>query len=63
MATTDIVRKFAEDAIKVERVFGKAGIAGNPGRVIFLLDMAQIDGFNYMINMRSVRPTTKAPHK
>ncbi len=43
METTDIVRKFAEDAIKVERVLGKSRIAGKAGRVVFLLDMAQRD--------------------
>ncbi len=43
METIDIVRKFAEDAIKVERVLAKARIAGKAGRVVFLLDMAQRD--------------------
>ncbi len=43
METNDIVRKFAEDAIKVERVLGKSRIAGKAGRVVFLLDMALRD--------------------
>ena len=43
METIDIVRKFGEDALKVERVLRKSRIAGNPGRVVFLLDMAQRD--------------------
>ncbi len=43
METIDIVRKFAEDAIKVERVLAKARIAGKAGRVVFLLDMALRD--------------------
>jgi DNA-binding MarR family transcriptional regulator len=42
MATIDrATKKFAEDAIKVERVLGKSRIRGNAGRVVFLLNMAQ----------------------
>ena len=41
MATVDISRKFAEHAIKVDRVLGESGIKGNAGRVIFVLTMAK----------------------
>ncbi len=41
MATIDVARKFAEDAIKVESVLGKSRIMGNAGRVVLLLTMAK----------------------
>lgn len=40
MATIDITRKFAEQAIQVERVLQESGIPGNAGRVVFVLTMA-----------------------
>jgi len=44
MATTDVVGKFADQAIKVERVLQECEIPGNPGRVLFLLRMAATRG-------------------
>ena len=44
MATVDIVGKFAEQAIKVERVLQERGIHGTPGRVIFVLRLANTLG-------------------
>ena len=40
MATIDPMRKFAAQAIKVEGVLQQSGITANPGRVIFVLTMA-----------------------
>jgi len=40
MATTSALRKFAEQAIRVERVLNKARVAGSPGRVVYLLSVA-----------------------
>jgi DNA-binding MarR family transcriptional regulator len=40
MATINIVKKFAEQAIKVERAVQQAGIARNAGRVVLVLTMA-----------------------
>jgi DNA-binding MarR family transcriptional regulator len=42
MATIDrATRKFAQDAIEVERVLRESRIRGNAARVVFLLNMAQ----------------------
>jgi DNA-binding MarR family transcriptional regulator len=41
MATIDIARKFAEQAIKVDREIQQAGITGNAGRVVLVLTMAR----------------------
>jgi len=40
MATVKGLRKFAEQAIKVERVLNKDHVAGSTGRVVYLLTMA-----------------------
>jgi DNA-binding MarR family transcriptional regulator len=41
MATTDRLRKFADQAIKVERVLNEQHIAGSAGRVVYLLSVAE----------------------
>ena len=43
MATVDIVKKFAEHAIKVEGVLENAAITGDVGRVLLILTMANKD--------------------
>jgi DNA-binding MarR family transcriptional regulator len=40
MATTNGLRKFAEQAIRVERVLNEKRIAGSAGRVVYLLTLA-----------------------
>ncbi len=40
MATADRLRKFAEQATKIERVLNKDHVAGSIGRVVYLLTMA-----------------------
>jgi DNA-binding MarR family transcriptional regulator len=40
---TDVARAFGEQAVKVERIMQKAGVAGHVGRVVFLLAMADSD--------------------
>lgn len=40
MATANSLRKFAEQAIRVERVLNKERIAGSAGRVVYLLTLA-----------------------
>ena len=37
MATANSLKKFAEQAIQVERVLNEQRVAGSPGRVIYLL--------------------------
>lgn len=40
MATTGTLKKFAEQAVKVERVLNEQRVAGSPGKVIYLLTLA-----------------------
>src|ERR1035438_8063455 len=58
MATIDIVRKFAEHAMKVEHVLAESGITGSVGRVVFVLTMAQKD---WGISQKDVVEATALP--
>jgi DNA-binding MarR family transcriptional regulator len=40
MATRDSVRKFAEQALQVDRLLNQRGVDGNAGRVILILNSA-----------------------
>jgi DNA-binding MarR family transcriptional regulator len=40
MATIDVCRKFAEQAVKVEQILEEFGVTRKPGHVIFVLGMA-----------------------
>ena len=41
MATNDPIKKFAEQALQVERVLGEHGLSGNAARVLYILDAAR----------------------
>lgn len=41
MATLDKVKRFAEQAMQVDRVLSEAGITGNAGRILVVLTMAR----------------------
>lgn len=58
MATVDIARKFAEHAIKVERILGESGATGNAGRVVIILTMAQKD---WGVSQKDVVEATALP--
>ena len=40
MATVDLTKTFAAQAVKVERVLQQAGVPGNAGRILLVLKMA-----------------------
>lgn len=40
MATVDLSERFAEQAVRVERVLRGSGVTGNAGRIILLLTLA-----------------------
>ena len=44
MATIDPARRFAEQAVKVDRILHESGATGNAGRIILLLTMANVTG-------------------
>lgn len=40
MATRDIVRKFAEEALQIDELLNQRGVIGNAGRVVLILNSA-----------------------